>query len=148
MRIIAVDPGTHCGWATWDGTHLESGVQVFDLKRGESPGMRFLRFREWLGGLVGLIRPAVLVFEQAHHRGGYATEVLVGMTTRIQEAAAEAGCEHVAVHTATLKKWATGKGGASKAEMIAAACDRYGEWVTDDNEADSLLLLAYAWEQE
>ena len=153
-RILAIDPGTHSGWATWDGAHVESGVQVFDLKRGDSPGMRFLRFRRWLHDIGRNLyiyssiplHKALLVYEQAHHRGGAATEVLVGMTTRVQEFAAEIGAEHEAVHTATLKKWATGNGRASKEQMIAAACERYGVAVRDDNEADALLLLAWARE--
>jgi hypothetical protein len=33
--ILAVDLGTRTGWALWDGARTESGVQVFDLKRGE-----------------------------------------------------------------------------------------------------------------
>ena len=149
MRLIGIDPGTHTGWATFDGKHVESGVQHFDLRRGESPGMRFLRFREWLSVLCDLIRPALLVYEAAHHRGGAATEVLVGMTTRIQEIAAEKGCEHESVHTKTLKKWATGDGRASKNDMIEAAqgFNPRGDLILDDNRADALLILAYAREQ-
>ena len=166
MRILAIDPGTHCGWATWDGQHVESGVQVFDLKRGESPGMRFLRFRRWLHQVVWsldrdfiIIDPStyqapdlLFVYEQAHHRGGAATEILVGMTTRIQEFAAEIGAEHASVHSGTLKKFATGKGNASKADMIVAAEGWGARWgigdtITDDNIADALLLLAWAREE-
>ena len=164
MRILAIDPGTHCGWATWDGQHVESGVQVFDLKRGESPGMRFLRFRRWLYAVAGVTSvrisvqrqqghlPDLLVYEQAHHRGGAATEILVGMTTRIMEFAAEIGAEHVAVHSGTLKKFATGRGNASKADMIVAAEGWGARWgigdtITDDNIADALLLLAWAREE-
>lgn len=197
MRILAIDAGKHCGWATWDGQHLESGVQTFDLKRGESPGMRFLWFRTWLAIVgrhlgdckvcagMGILNYAentnqepaahqclacagtgripgqhVIVYEQPHHRGGHATEVLVGMTTRIQEFAAEIGAEHAAVHTGTLKKWATGNGRAGKADMIEAAkrwlwnesfvphrdLAAYLAEPMDDNEADALLLLAWARE--
>jgi len=46
MVIIGLDPGIRTGWALCrQGRILESGVQTFALARGESPGMRFLRFR-------------------------------------------------------------------------------------------------------
>ena len=52
--ILALDLGSTCGWALRPDGRLESGVQVFDLKRGESPGMRFVRFSAWLALIVGL----------------------------------------------------------------------------------------------
>lgn len=147
MRVLAIDPGTNCGWASIRRGFVESGVQRFDLRRGESPGMRFLRFNVWLGDCINYSESELITYELAHHRGGAATEVLVGMTTRIQEYAARERIEHVGVHTGTLKKWATGKGNASKEEMCHAATDRYGRVVEDDNEADALLMLAWAQEQ-
>jgi Holliday junction resolvasome RuvABC endonuclease subunit len=47
----------------------------------------------------------------------------------------------------TIKKHATGKGNASKEEMIAAARAK-GFNPTDDNQADALMLLCFAIEQE
>jgi hypothetical protein len=47
MKVLALDLATKSGWATNVGR--QSGVQTFDVKRGESPGMRFLRCRAWLG---------------------------------------------------------------------------------------------------
>ena len=46
MKILALDLATLTGWASSVGR--TSGVQVFDVRRGESPGMRFLRCRAWL----------------------------------------------------------------------------------------------------
>ena len=49
MNILAVDPGSKLGWALQMGAGaVESGVEDFSLRRGESPGARFLRFRRWL----------------------------------------------------------------------------------------------------
>jgi Holliday junction resolvasome RuvABC endonuclease subunit len=42
----------------------------------------------------------------------------------------------------TLKKYATGKGQATKTEMVIAARERLGYTGTDDNEADALWLRA------
>jgi hypothetical protein len=40
MAILALDLGTRTGWAPAEHGRVESGVQVFDVRRGESPGMR------------------------------------------------------------------------------------------------------------
>ena len=144
MNIIAIDCGGSLGWASLCDGRLESGVQVFDLKRGESPGMRFLRFNFWLVYIIKAVKPKLIGFEAAHHRGGAATDLLVGMTTRIIEACALNGIEHAAVHSSTIKKSMAGKGNASKDEMIAKARLLYPLVnIADDNEADALLLLAY-----
>ncbi len=142
--ILAIDPGTRCGWAYWrqGWRRPESGVMTFELARGESQGMRFVRFRRWLEELAAW-KPDIWLYEQAHHRGGYATEIAVGMTTRIQEAAILAGAEYKAVHSATLKKWAAGNGRADKQAMIRAAQRFWCIEPQDDNEADALCLLAY-----
>ncbi len=161
MKILALDTGTRCGWAWWDEKRRESGVQVFDVKRGESPGMRYLRFNKWLTEFVDWcgrekIADLLVVYEQTHNRGGAATEVAAGFATRVQEAAARWGCQHVAVHSGTLKKWTTGSGNAKKPAMVAAVHDRFvcrrlpeepcghNVQALDDNEADAIALLEYA----
>jgi hypothetical protein len=48
MNILALDLGTRTGWAMAENGRTKSGVQLFDVKRGESPGMRYLRFNRWL----------------------------------------------------------------------------------------------------
>lgn len=162
MRVLAIDPGTRLGWAYFDGHRRESGVQTFDLKRGESPGMRWIRFNTWLETMLacrpghdeatGYLRVDLVIFEQAHHRGGAATQVLNGFVTRIEEACARHGIDHTALHSGTLKKWTTGSGNAKKPEMIAAVQRRFmpevesliGVPELDDNEADAVALLEFA----
>ncbi|GAH01811.1 unnamed protein product, partial [marine sediment metagenome] len=85
MNILALDCGTNTGWASEVDGRIESGVQDFSLKRGESKGIRFLRFNTWLKIMLELTKPHIVVYEMAHLRGGHATEILVGMTTRIEE---------------------------------------------------------------
>ena len=144
-RILAFDFGSRTGWAALSDGHIESGVQVFDLSRGESSGMRFIRFRKWLEEILRLIQPGLCVYEAAHHRGGFATEFLVGMTTRLQETCAEKGIEYAAVHSATLKKFATGSGRADKSAMMKRAAVLFPDRrIEDDNESDALMLLEYA----
>lgn len=144
MIILSLDLATTTGWATNIGSRL-SGTIKFELKRGESPGMRFLRFRAWLREMHELTNGSmdVIVYEQAHHRGGAATACCVGLITEIKAFAAENEVELMPVHTATFKKFATGSGRANKMQMVVAA--RGLGWTSeDDNEADAQLLLEYA----
>jgi Holliday junction resolvasome RuvABC endonuclease subunit len=142
MKIIALDLGTNTGWATNLTGSVESGVQTFDIKRGESPGMRYVRFNRWLEELAEE-GPDLIIFEQAHNRGGAATELLNGMATRVLELCAKRGVQHTSIHSQSLKKWATGSGNAKKPEMISAIKKTY-PLVEDDNEADALHMLNYA----
>jgi Holliday junction resolvasome RuvABC endonuclease subunit len=84
----------------------------------------------------------VICYEQAHHRGGAATACCVGLVTEVQAFAAEHNIEIMPVHSATLKKFATGSGRANKDQMIEAAKAR-GWNPQDDNEADACLILEY-----
>ncbi len=127
---------------------VESGVQKFFIDRGESAGMRFIRFNAWVEDMISKTQPQLIIYEQAHHRGGHATDLLVGMATRVQEACARHGIECAAVHSSTLKKWATGKGNAEKCEMIKRAEALFpGMKIMGDDHADALLILRYAQEK-
>lgn len=151
--MLALDMATATGWALLDERGVvTSGVQTFPTKRGESPGMRWLRFGAWVRELVrlgGLGAGDVIAYEQplGVHRGGAAAQVAHGLTTKVQEIAADLGLELACVGPAALKKHATGKGNAKKPQMIEAARARWaGQAIEDDNQADALLVLAWALE--
>jgi len=144
MNFLCLDCGTKTGWASLVDGRIESGVQDFSLKRGESKGIRFLRFNTWLVGMLELVKPHVVVYEMAHFRGGHATEILVGMTTRIEQFCEEKGIEYSSIHSATLKKFATGSGRANKQDMIRMASQFFAKTVESDDEADALLILKWA----
>jgi len=140
MIILGIDGGSKCGWAVRsdDGTYASG---VWDLKppRGSSPGMRYIYLRARLEE-VRRAYPALglVAYEQAHQRGGAATEYALGVVTHIQSWCAAHGLDHMKVHSATVKKVATGKGGASKAAMIEAAIARWPGWTpATDDEADA-----------
>ena len=145
MDILALDVATKTGWASNSGKVLRSGITSFAIKRGESPGMRFLRCRSWLEEVYGLLNKKVnvIVYEQAQHRGGAATMVCVGLVTEVQAFASKYNIEMMPVHTGTLKKFSTGNGRASKKDMVKAA-KKKGWKPEDHNEADAQLLLEYA----
>jgi len=143
VRILAIDPGSSCGWAV--GLPINSGVWQLAPARGESPGMRYVRLRANLWAVHQAYPDLRLVVtEAAHHRGGAATEYAAGCTATIQAWCCEHSIDHTTVHSATLKKWATGKGNAGKAEMLAAArAKSFSPTTSTDDEIDALWLLAY-----
>jgi hypothetical protein len=126
MNILALDLATSTGWASHvnDGV-FESGVQRFDLQRGESPGMRYLRMDAWLAELLNLVKPRLVVYESAYLMPtAHASEIHYGMSTRVQAACASFGIDHMSINAMKLKKWAAGYGRASKAAMLDAACKK------------------------
>ena len=150
MDILALDLASKTGWCIIrDGRILESGVQDWTKKRGETNGLLFLRARRWLNDISAVAgrTPDLVAYEQAHYRGGAATEICVGLQTRAQEVAAQWGVESAPVATGTLKKWATGSGAADKSEMMAYAEVHLGRAPLDDNEADAVAVGLWAWEQ-
>lgn len=146
MNILAIDCGKKTGWALLEDGMTESGVMDFSLKRGESQGMVFVRFNAWLKKMIAHHLPEVVVYEMPHHRGGAATQVLYGMTTRIQERCDLCNIQYTAIHSATLKKFATGKGNAKKDIMITKAREKWGD-IADSNEADALWMMEMAKEE-
>lgn len=150
--VLALDLGTTTGWAlrSVDGP-IAHGFVSFKSQRFEGGGMRYLRFRRWLtdikstgGGPQGL--GAVYFEEVRRHLGVDAAHVYGGLLATLT-----AWCEHhqipyQGVPVGTIKRHATGKGNASKAEIVAAM-KAQGHPVTDDNEADALALLHWVMAQ-
>lgn len=150
MNVLALDLATRTGWALSEDGRRESGMQAFEVKRGESPGMRFLAFNRWLDSVVfvaGARRVDLIVYEQPFvMRSGAAAEISLGFATRVQEFCARHGIEHTATNGMTLKKWTTGRGNAKKPDMVAAVRAKFGWTGDDDNEADAVALLHHTLE--
>lgn len=146
--IIALDLATKTGFAS--NQPEISGVEDFSIRRGESTGMKYLRFTVWLKEMLEKIKPDLIVTEQAHHRGGAATEVAAGFQTHMQSTLAKWNLEnlkqieHTSYHTGTLKKHATGSGSAGKSDMMDAYERKWGSKPLDDNESDARWLLDLA----
>ncbi len=144
--ILALDCALRTGWCLWDaGKVLEFGTEDFSKRRGESNGTVFLRFRHWLKDMIIKNDVTFCIYEQSHHRGGAATEIGVNLTGRVQECCAELQIEYATIHSATLKKFATGSGKADKTDMLKAAM-KQGWMVRTDDEADACWAAKYASE--
>ena len=154
MKILALDCGLSTGFAVYFGDmkgRIESGVQTFKAQRGESPGIRFLYFRTWIERMINRIKPDLVVYEMSIRRGGAATELQIGMTTRVQEMCSVLKTDYTKVNLSTVKKYATGSGRASKQDMIKAANELFKSQkriqdreITSDDEADAIMILAWA----
>jgi len=145
VTILALDLGRSVGWAVLQNEITTTGTQEYPQKRGESPGMLYLRFGSWLEEMhkIMMKKLGLVIYEQAHHRGGDATQIGVGLQTKVMEFCAKYEIECMIVHTSTLKKFATGNGAASKEKMMEAARAK-GYSPANDDEADAVLMLEYA----
>ena len=146
LNILALDLATRTGWAEQVGKEKDYGSVDFSVGRGESPGIRFLKMRKWLTDKHVRGAYELVIYEQPHHRGGAATMVCVGLACEVQAFAAMHHLDLTNVHTATLKKWATGNGRASKEDMVRTAVS-LGYQPMNDDEADAIHLLRYAKEK-
>lgn len=149
MTILAIDPGTNCGYAFSSTREEIGGHGVWDLKpkRFEGGGMRFARLRSYLAELhksVGLT--AVYYEEVRRHKGVDAAHIYGGIVASIQEfcEAQDPKIPYTAKPVGEIKKFAAGKGNAKKDAMVAAVQKWGFSSVTDDNEADALALLMLA----
>ena len=154
--VLALDLGTTTGWALrLPDLSVTHGFICFKPQRFEGGGMRYLRFRRWLDEVLattaGQRGPAALgavYFEEVRrHLGVDAAHVYGGLLATLS-----AWCEHhripyQGVPVGTIKRHATGKGNASKAEVIAAL-QAAGHVVNDDNEADALAVMSWALAQQ
>jgi Holliday junction resolvasome RuvABC endonuclease subunit len=145
-KILALDLATQTGWAYRANGQLISGVQDFGLSRGESVGMRYIKFVGWLMRTIAMIDIDLIYYEQAHQRGGAATEVCHGFVTHLQSFCADKKLDQTPIHSQTLKKFTTGNGRANKEDMVRAINSKidYHRIIEDHNEADAIALLLYA----
>jgi hypothetical protein len=145
--IITLDLGTKTGWAIKreSSSLITSGVMDFTPSRYDGGGMRFVRFRAWLRMLEFDDPLEAIYFEEVRaHAGTDAAHIYGGFLAHLTE-----WCEsrpsplpYQGVPVGTIKKFATGKGNASKQEVIAAMIER-GHRINNDNEADALALMYF-----
>jgi Holliday junction resolvasome RuvABC endonuclease subunit len=144
--VLALDLGTVTGWALRMGDRsIVSGTQTFRPRRFEGGGMRYLRFTDWLVEIAmhahGIRR---LVFEEVRrHAGTDASHIYGGFLGTLTAWCEEHEIPYEGVPVATIKRFATGRGKADKAAMVAAI-RAHGFAPADDNEADAIALLLWA----
>lgn len=142
MRILAIDPGTSCGWALCDGNITCSGVWDISVKRDESRGMRLIRLRNKLAEIK---KVDLVVFEVSkNHASTLGAEVAGEIRGLITTWCIDNNVEYKGVNTIEIKKYATGKGNAKKDLMISTAEKKFNKKFLIDDEADAVWILDYA----
>lgn len=145
MRILALDLGTHTGWALWQDAYAGSGT--WDLaparqRRFEGGGMKWVRLGQFLREIGRVDR--VVVEEVRRHAGVDAAHAYGGALATVTRWCEVNKIPYSAQPVGTIKKFATGNGNATKDQMIEAALTRFGVNAGDDNEADAVALLHLA----
>jgi crossover junction endodeoxyribonuclease RuvC len=138
--ILAIDPGTHCGYAvSINGTIVASGVWNLQPRRFEGGGMRYLRLTKYLSE-INVTHPITAVYfeEVRRHLGTDAAHIYGGIIATIGAWCEERQIPYQGIPVATIKQAATGKGNSNKEAMVAAAAKRWPNYeCVDDNEADA-----------
>ncbi len=147
--ILALDLGTHTGWAHGPGVGLiTSGTVSFRPSRYDGGGMRYLRFRGWLDQLKSNVAFGAVYFEEVRrHAGTDAAHVYGGLLATLTAWCEQHCVAYQGVPVGTIKRFATGKGNADKAGMLEAMRAR-GFSPADDNEADALAILLWSIETQ
>lgn len=134
MTIIGIDPSLS---ATGIATASESYVV---RTKADDPTRLAVIFTAVRVQVTAERKPAELAVVEdlpTHARGAGLTGMAQGV---IRLALIESQVPYVTIPAATLKKYATGKGNATKADMRMAWYQRAGDDVRDDNEVDALWL--------
>lgn len=149
MAILALDLGTKTGWALHErsGETPLHGTESFEESRHSGGGMRFLRFKRWLTEIKNSVDTDLEIYYEevgGQMRSGQAGRVYGGFWATLT-----AWCEHheipyEGIPIGTVKKFATGKGNASKEDMIAYAKNVVHNFEGDDNAADAVCVLRCA----
>lgn len=133
--------------------------QATENRPASHPGLRFNKYREFLIQMIEKHDVKVIYYEKpvgGRNMGGAKAQVAIGLEVVTLEVASVYGLPVTAFHVNTVKKHATGFGGANKDKqpMIDAALERFpgqewvshkptkrAPWTLDDNQADALHVL-------
>ncbi len=146
MNILALDLGSHLGYAILSNEKIISGTKKL---KNKTFGQRFLDFLQWLYWTLDQYEIGKVYFERVRRHLGTEAGHVYGAFMYILAAVCEAhqvpyeGCE-----VGEIKKYIAGHGRATKDEVVKAMSN-LGFSPADDNEADALaiLLLAIAKEE-
>lgn len=147
MSTLCLDLGTQTGFAILeDNQTIKSGSLSFRHDRYSGGGMRFLKFREWLVKINEKRTIDAVYFEEVRrHLGVDAAHVYGGFLATLTSWCEIMSIPYQGIPVGTIKKHITGKGNASKQDVIEAVYKR-GRKPVDDNEADALAILYYKTE--
>jgi Holliday junction resolvasome RuvABC endonuclease subunit len=150
-RALAIDPGNLTGWAygPLGESIITSGTWDCSILDKRFPGARYINLVRCLNALLEMHEVDFVVHERQipGNPGQARAEQLIGFAETLKGWCALNEIPHHAVHSGTLKKWASGYGRADKEMMRRAAAKRWGaSALGDDHEIDARWLWTYASE--
>lgn len=144
--LLACDLGTRTGWAARPAGQARIIHGWIDLRGGryEGGGMRFLRFARWLDEQRSIYPPGEVVFEEVRrHMGVDAAHIYGGLLATLTAWCEQHSIPYRGIPVGTAKRAATGRGNASKAEVMDAV-RALGYEPTYEDEADAIAVLLAA----
>lgn len=133
MNILALDIATKTGWKT----KTTSGVWNLKPNRGESEGMRVVRFKSKVKELVESEDIQLIAYERPGGLHKLSIMVESEMIGVLKDFCIEKNIQYACYSAGEIKKFATGKGNADKNAMVKRAIE-LGYHPQDDNEADAI----------
>jgi len=148
MTILAIDPGTRCGWAMLhNDDSVSSGVWLLKPKSHEPDGLRPLGLMQQMAAVdEGDLE--LVAFEQVRrHAGSTAAHVYGELVGALKCYCCAKGIPYKGIEVSTIKMRATGKGNADKPAMVKSAREQWpSQAIRNDDQADALWILQCATE--
>lgn len=143
MIFLALDLGSDCGFAIFKNDKFISGTKKLKTYK-EKFGARFLEFRKWLLKIIERHDIKAVFFERVYgHKGTEAAHCYGGFMYTLASICLQHNIPCIGLTVQEIKKFMTGKGNATKDEMIAAA-KKKGFNPETDNEADAIAIMLLA----
>ncbi|WP_264376216.1 MULTISPECIES: RuvC family protein [unclassified Wolbachia] len=144
MSTLTLDLGKQTGWFILHNGVIQSGSESFHTSRFSGGGMHFLNFRSWLNEMKEKFPSIETVYfeEVRRHLGTDAAHCYGGFLAHLSAWCEENHIPYQSVPVKTIKRFITGKGNASKSEVIEAIREKSFS-PRDDNQADALALMFY-----
>ena len=140
MKILALDPATKCGYAHNISGRVKSGVWNFKTGHFDGAGMYLIKFKAEIKPLIKEVDMVAFEGVMAHlATSTYAQHKYGGFLAMIQSTCEELNTPYCGLGVGEIKKFWTGKGNASKEDMVHSARVN-GFNPIDDNEADALAI--------
>ena len=134
-KILALDIATKTGWKT----STASGIWNLKPNRGESDGMRVVRFKAKVNEMIKIESINLIAYERVAGKQNAAISVISEMVGQLKLISIEQGIDLACYSAKEIKKFATGNGNASKDLMVKTAIAQ-GYNPIDDNEADAIFI--------
>lgn len=141
---VGIDPATKTGYAVIDeeGNLVFSGTWNLSRRAGDGAGMIYVRFSTlFIELLESTDYEYVVAYEQQANRFAGAAAIGLGIISQLQFMCENRGIPYTGATFSVIKKHATGKGNASKVDMMDAAARKYRKTlIIDDNHADAIWI--------